>query len=58
MGEEEISRLTQKMAALPQGAKIVSVSAPMPETPYFALRGSFPLSFPWGKTEGYLHVRM
>lgn len=58
MGEEEISGLTQKMAALPQGAKVVSVSAPMPETPHFALRGSFPLSFPWGETEGYLHVRM
>jgi hypothetical protein len=58
MDEEELSRLTQKMAALPKGAKVVSVSAPMPETPHLALRGSFPLSFPWGETEGYLHVRM
>ena len=58
MGEEELSRLTQKMAGLPQGAKVVSVSAPMPETPHLALRGSFPLSFPWGEAEGYLHVKI
>ncbi len=56
--EEDMARLAQKMAALPQGAKVVTVSAPMPETRYLALKGSFPLSFPWGETEGYLHVRI
>jgi histone methylation protein DOT1 len=58
MGEVELSLLAEKMAALPLSAKVVTVSAPLPETPHLALRGSFPLSFPWGETEGFLHVKI
>jgi len=57
MNEEELAILSDKMKALPQGAKVVTVSASLPETPHLALAGSFPLSFPWGDTDGYLHVR-
>ncbi len=57
MSEENLSRLAQKMEALPPGAKVVSVSAPLPETAHLSLSGSFPLIFPWGDTEGYLHIR-
>jgi len=46
------------MAALPKGAKVVTISAPLPATPSLVSAGSFPLSFPWGDTEGYLHVRI
>lgn len=57
MSEADLEVLAQKMKALPSGAKVVAVSAPLPETPHLPVSGSFPLSFPWGDTEGYLHVR-
>jgi len=57
MEEDELTRLTKKMEALPLGAKVVSVSAPLPKNPYLHYTGSFPLIFPWGDTEGYLHMR-
>jgi hypothetical protein len=56
MGEDALRTLAEKMKALPQGAKVVSVSAPLPEAPHLKRAGSFPLSFPWGETEGYLHL--
>lgn len=58
MSEEDLAGLARKMEALPQGAKVVSVSAPLPETPHLVPMGTFPLSFPWGDTKGYLHVRV
>jgi hypothetical protein len=56
MEEEELQLLAEKMKKLPHGAKVVSVSAPLPEVPHLKRAGSFPLSFPWGETEGYLHL--
>jgi hypothetical protein len=56
MEENELRVLAEKMKGLPQGAKVVSVSAPLPEVPHLKRVGSFPLSFPWGETEGYLHL--
>ena len=55
--EEDLALLAQRMSALPKGAKVVTVSAPLPDTSHFSRAGSFPLSFPWGDTEGYLHIR-
>lgn len=57
MSDAEIASLAQKMEALPPGAKVISVSAPLSEHSHFELAGVFPLSFPWGDTEGYLHIR-
>ncbi len=57
MQEEELKKLTEKMALLPKGAKVITVSTPMPENSYFECVETFPLSFLWGETEGYLHRR-
>ena len=57
MSEEALTLLAQKMEVLPEGAKVVTVSAPLPDTPHLSHQGSFPLSFPWGDTEGYLHIK-
>lgn len=57
MSEETLSLLARKMEALPPGAKVVSVSSPLPEMAHLEPAGSFPLTFPWGDTEGYLHIR-
>jgi len=56
MEEEELASLSEKMKALPPGARVLTVSAPLPETAHLPCAGSFPLSFPWGETEGFLHV--
>lgn len=53
-----IASLTEKMQALPMGAKVVTVSAPLPESNAFRHAGAFPISFPWGETDGYLHERI
>jgi len=58
MSEEDLEILAHQMKTLPIGAKVVTVSAPLPKTAHFSERGSFPLSFPWGDTEGYLHLRI
>jgi hypothetical protein len=57
MSEEDLGALTQKMAGLPKNAKVVSVSAPLPKTAHLVPAGSFPLIFPWGETEAYVHIR-
>lgn len=57
MSESELEVVAKEMEALPAGAKIVTVSGPLPETKYLSLQGTFPLSFPWGETEAYLHVK-
>jgi hypothetical protein len=57
MSDSDIALLAQKMETLPPGARIVSISAPLPNLSSFSLAGTFPLSFPWGDTEGYLHVK-
>ena len=43
--------LSQRMNSLPQGARVVTISAPLPGWP----NRPFPVSFPWGQTEAYLH---
>ena len=53
LSDAEIERLAEKMKALPSGAKVVSISAPLPG---WGCR-SFPVSFPWGETEAFLHVK-
>lgn len=51
--EEFVSQLTHALKALPQGAKIVTVSYPLEG---FELKDQFSVSFPWGPGEVYLQL--
>lgn len=51
--EEFVCDLTEKLKALPQGAKIITVSYPLEG---FELKDQFPVSFSWGTGEVYLHI--
>lgn len=55
MEDEEIVQLCQK---IPRGGRIFTVSFPL--TDYddsFMIGGTYQVSFPWGKTDGYLQVK-
>ncbi len=54
--DEKVARLAEKMKQLPPGARVVSVSEPL-NAPHLPLVESFPLTYPWGETEGYLHIK-
>ncbi len=58
MEDAELVSLCEKMKALPPHAKVVTISAPLPENESFHVLGSFPISFPWGETEAYLNERV
>lgn len=51
--EEFASELTERLKALPQGAKIITVSYPLEG---FELKDQFPVSFSWGTGEVYYHL--
>lgn len=52
--DEQLFRLSQRLVfSLPQMARIVTISAPLPGWPH----RSFPVFFPWGQTTAYLHVK-
>ena len=57
MSESELLALTEKMDNLRIGAKVITISAPLPPNKAFQTIGSFPLSFPWGETEAFLNER-
>ena len=48
--------ITRRLRTLPQGARVVSISAPI-ERNYFKLVDSFPVQFPWGETMAYVSCR-
>jgi hypothetical protein len=48
-----LSLLEEKMQKLPKGARIISISAPLKT---FPLLKTFPVSFPWGDTDAFLHI--
>lgn len=52
-----MARLIEKMKTLPKGARVVSVSEPL-QCEHLILKGPFPLTFPWGETEGFLHQKL
>lgn len=56
MAEEEIEALLLPMSALPERAKVITVSAPLCNKNYRLIQ-SVPLDFPWGKTKAYLHLK-
>lgn len=51
--DELIEKLEEKMKMLPKGSKIACISFPLK---YFSLVETFPVVFPWGETECYLHI--
>lgn len=55
LSEEEISLLTQKMEALPLGARVISISYPI-ESPSLVLKQTFEVSYPWGTATAYLSI--
>lgn len=55
MDEVSLDALVKRFYLLPVNARVVTVSTPLPENPHVVLSDSFPLTFPWGETEGYLH---
>lgn len=58
MADKELIALEEKMGALPSKSRVLTISAPLPKLePNFRLAGSFPVSFPWGTTEAYIHER-
>lgn len=52
--ESQVDFLTQKLEALPQGSRILTISYPL-SSKKFSLQKSIPVSFPWGITRAYLH---
>lgn len=56
--EETLQKITEKMKALPEGAHIVTISSFLPKVSYLELLGSFPVQFPWGKTEAFIHRKI
>lgn len=51
--DEQLLRLSHRLQSLPEKGRIVTISAPLPGWPY----RSFPVSFPWGQTEAFLHFK-
>jgi hypothetical protein len=56
MSEKELQSVTKKMEKLPKGAKVVTISSPLPTNEKIALSGTFPVRFPWGDSMAYLHI--
>lgn len=56
MSDEEILNLLSSMTQLPQKAKVITISAPLGH-PDYPLIHSTPVSFPWGATHAYLHLK-
>lgn len=57
MDEEEICELAEKLAALPKGVKVITVSYPLTEYGKgFTLLSSFSAPFTWGTADVYLQV--
>ena len=55
--EPLLDRLAEKMQTMLPQTKVVTVSAPLPKNPFFTMIGAFPISFPWGTTDAYIHER-
>ena len=56
MEDSQIKTLVDKMALLPRGAKLISVSEPV-QGGEFIVRKSFKVDFPWGRTRAYLQIK-
>jgi hypothetical protein len=54
--DEKIARLTRKFEQLPPGAKIITISYPL-ESAHLQLVKTFAVSYPWGDTEAFCHIR-
>ncbi len=54
MSTDEIENLLSRMAPLPSGSKVITISESL-DFPSYTLVKSTPVSFPWGETDAYLH---
>lgn len=53
-----IEQLITNFQKMKKGTQIVSISFPLTDydSKHFALKKSFPVTFPWGETEGYVNL--
>lgn len=56
MLDEEIQSLLISMKALSRGTKVITISEPL-KHPSYILIHSIPVSFVWGETDAYLHIK-
>lgn len=56
LDQQTYQRLLKKFEQLSSGVKLVTISAPI-ESDEFFLQNKFPVTFNWGKTFAYLHVK-
>lgn len=55
---EELKKLAELASRfLPEGGRIVTISSPLPSCGQLTEVASFPVSYPWGTTEAYVHVK-
>ncbi len=53
--DDEILHICRRFETLPPSVKIVTISYPLSDYfPFFSVEKSFPVTFPWGDTTGYL----
>lgn len=57
MPADEIEDLVTQMAMLPAGSKVITISEPL-DFPSYSLVKSTAVSFPWGDTDAYLHIKV
>ncbi len=54
LDDAAVDRLKQKLAELPVGAKVITISYPLPS---LELKKSFTVRFPWGVALAYYHLK-
>lgn len=57
LSEQNLQKLLFSLEKMRQNTKIVTVSEPLKDKDLFVCTKTFPIRFPWGVTEGYLHLK-
>jgi len=57
LSEAILCRLVEKMKALPKGARVISISEPL-KSDAFTIKETLSVSYPWGETEAFLHLKI
>jgi len=57
MEGKELERMEQKLAALPLGTKVVTVSEPLPSACGYEVMKAFPALFTWGEATVYYQIK-
>ncbi|MBA3957069.1 MAG: class I SAM-dependent methyltransferase [Parachlamydiaceae bacterium] len=59
LSDEDIVALVKRFEKLPAGTKIITISFPLTDytsVPFLKVMKRFPVKFPWGETDAYLHM--